>query len=67
MPAKKFQSTPDTLRHSHPVRYQWPLADGTICHGHTVLCSATRAGLRQAIRRFWITNNHVTPSTANNH
>ena len=54
----------ETIRlHTRPMRYRWSTPDGTIHHGSTVILSRTRAGLRQAFKRFWAVNRHVDPDT----
>lgn len=40
------------------VRYQWT-ANGITHHGHTVVTSGTRGGLKQALKRFWQSNTHI--------
>jgi hypothetical protein len=51
-----------TLRlHTRPIHYRWSTPDGATHHASTVLLSRTRAGLRSALKRFWITNRHVDP------
>ncbi|MDE2099088.1 MAG: hypothetical protein KGL39_17675 [Patescibacteria group bacterium] len=55
----------DTIRlYTRPVRYQWSLPNGTVCHSSSVVLSRTKAGLRQAMRRFWTRNTHVSPEEA---
>lgn len=64
----RSKSPPDRAHKFHcfakPVSYQWILPDGTVCHSHTVVLSRTRAGLRNAVRRFWLQNTHVAPEAA---
>ena len=56
------QITEDRIRlHTRPVKYRWSTPDGATHHASTVLLSRTRAGLRSAFKRFWITNRHVDP------
>ena len=44
---------------THPVNYRWSTPGGMICHGHSVVLSRTRAGLRGALRRFFKLHGHV--------
>ena len=47
--------------HTRPVHYRWSTPDGAVHHASTVLLSRTRAGLRSALKRFFVTNRHVDP------
>jgi hypothetical protein len=45
--------------HVKPVCYQWTTLEGTVHHGRSVVMSRSPGGLRQALKRFFITNSHV--------
>jgi hypothetical protein len=48
--------------HVKSVRYIWSTPDGSVHHGSTVVTAETKSGVRQALRSFWLTNNHLQPA-----
>ena len=43
------------------VNYQWTTPCGTVMHGNTVVLALSRPKLKESLRRFWQTNQHVSP------